>query len=244
MTTTNEMIFRTLKTKADKRARYADELRELGYTVENTMTLTTGTYDREYWSVNGLELYRPDAGPVSLDIRSRCIERLDAIGRIDFENYFATYDERRAKEKRMASHGAIEQRHQYRKGERSVYIDPDGREHRDWESGRRWARRTVRIHTYTDLNHTVEEYKRLKRKADASSPWNYNEEADYNIRYAERRVADAEARVEKLRRQLEEAEKCVERCKEDVQREIEKKAEGRRELDSWLAERGIRKEVA
>lgn len=244
MTTTNEMIFKTLKTKANKPAKYAEQLRGMGYEVKNTWTGCNGDeYENEYWSVDGLEFGKGDSGPVFVNLRGyRTVEKLDNIRLIDFENYLATYDERKAKAERMEAHDDIEQRHERWVKKCIVYVDSDNHEHRWWKSGCKRVERRFRHHRTIDQNHVINEYKALKRKAEARG-W-LNDAEDAEIRSAEEWLEYAEERVEKLCRELEQAEKDVERRKADIQKAIDKKAEGRDELNAWLVERGIREEVA
>lgn len=240
MTTTNEMIYKTLRTKADKPAKFAATLREMGYEVENTYQSIDGTtYDRNYWAVNGLEVnkYGSETAQLSLG-RGQYVERFDNIKKIDFVDYFAKDGERREKRKRMGAHDDIEQRHEYWVQTETYYVDEDGEEHR-W--GRwNWDKKTRRRHHHNtiDRNHVIDEYKALKHKAEARGYFWY--ENDHKIKFAERMLADAEARVAKLWKELEAAEREVERRKRAVQREIDKKAEGADELHKWLVAKGIR----
>lgn len=244
MTTTNEMILRTLKTKGSKPAKYAEKLREMGYEVSNEgKTVSGAKFQTEYWNVNGLELEKPDRGAIYLCIRGTFVDGLDHIKRIDFENYFATLDARREKAEAMRSHDAIEQRHHYTARVQKYYVDRDGNEWSWCRRGCQVKTRRVRKHSIEDINHTVEEYIKLKRKSEARYAWR-DSDADAEIRFAENMLAGAENRVEKLRKQLEAAEREVEERKRAVQREIERKAEGRAELDAWLVAKGIRKSVA
>ena len=246
MTTTNEMIFKTLKTKADKPAKFAEQLREMGYEVENEEWnyKHTERRPRTYWAVNDLEVSKWEGETAQLSLgRGQYVEKFENIKKIDFVDYFDKLEARKGKHERMNACDAIEQRHEYWKNERTVYVGEDGKEHRWYERGCKKQVRRYRHHRTIDINHTVEEYKGLKRKADARGYWHSNE-ADAEIKWAEKYLADAEARVEKLWKQLEEAEREVERRKEGVKKEIAKKAEGQGELDAWLKAKGIRKEVA
>lgn len=243
MTTTNEMIYKTLRTKADKPAKFAETLREMGYEVENTYQSFDGakTYDRNYWAVNGLEVnkYGGETAQLSLG-RGQYVDRFDNIRKIDFVDYFAKDGERREKRERMAAHDSIDQKHEYWVQTETYYVDEDGEEHR-W--GRwNWTKKTRRHHHHRtiDRNCVIDEYKALKRKAEARGHCWYEDEDDHEIKFAERMLADAEARVEKLWKELERAEAEVERRKQEVQRQVDRKAEGRGELDAWLKARGVR----
>lgn len=240
--TTNEMIFATLKTKADKPAKYAEQLREMGYDVSNVRVYEEGgrAYDREYWAVNGLEMWKADNVVISL--RGVYVEKLENIKRVDFEDYFAKLDGRKAKAELMKAHGSIEQRDRWSVSKHDVWVDADGSVHRwrfdckDYRNAKK-AQRRSRRHYFDDFNHTVIEYRNLKNKAEARG---YGFSRDYAIKDAEEDIARAEKRVEELWKQLEQAEKVVERRKAALQKEIDKKAEGGAELDAWLKAKGIR----
>lgn len=236
----NDMIFKTLKTKADKPAKYVEQLRELGYEVENSWLNSAGnTYKRDYWSVNGLEVDKYEGETAQLALgRGQYVNRFDHIKRIDFVDYFAKLDERIAKAERMYAHDEIEQRHAYRVETFTKWVPANGRRY-----GKR-VKLNRHIHNIVDVNHVVNEYKMMKRKADASGWGWYENKKDYEIEFAKSMLSDAEKRVEKLWKELEEAEKEVERRKQRVREEIDRKAQGIDELDAWLKARGIRKEVA
>lgn len=238
----NDMIYKTLKTKADKPAKYADKLRELGYTVENDEWnyRRTEREPRTYWAVNDLEVSKWEGETAQLSLgRGQYINKFENIKKVDFVDYLAKRDERKAKAERMNAHDAIEQHHKYWKDEREFYIAEDGTEYRWYKYGCRREVRRYRKHSVVDFNHTVNEYKQLKRKAEARG-YSWRDEADSEIRFAERWLADAENRVEKLWEELEKAEKEVERRKADVQKAIDRKAEGGEELNAWLVAKGIR----
>ena len=240
MTTTNEMIFKTLKTKADKPARFKEQLEELGYDVK------VEKYDN-YWSVNGLAVSKWEGETAQLNLgRGQYVEKFENIKKVDFVGYFEKLDARNAKRERMNAHDGIGQEHEYWKDEREFYIADDGTEYRWYKYGCKKVTRRFRHHRTIDRNYTVEEYRGLKRKADAAGwgYWRSEGETDYEIRFAEKMLASAEARVEKLWKELEAAEREVEDRKRRVQKEIDRKAEGGRELDAWLKAKGIRKEVA
>lgn len=227
----NEMIFKTLKTKADKPARYAEQLRELGYDVK-----VDNKWD-DYWSVDCLTLRKGDSGPVWVNLRGcRYVEKLDNIKRIDFVNYLATLDERKAKAKRMRAHDDIEQRHERWVKTMTVRVHHgNGPWQYDYETVNR------RVHNVIDENHVISRYRHLKEEAEARGhAWYGNGEDDYEIKWAEKCLADAEAHVEKLWRQLEEAERAVEGRRADVQAAVDRKAEGRMELDAFLKAHGVR----
>lgn len=242
--TTNEMIFATLKTKAEKPAKYAEQLRELGYEVENTRLSADGVnrYERNYWAVNGLEVNKYEGVTAQLSLgRGQYVEKFENIKRIDFVGYFAKLDERKAKAERVWAHDGISDVRNYYVNTETKYVDENGHK---WN----WPRyrttevtRKVRTHRYTSCNYTINEYKELKRKAEAAN-WRGLRGAE--IKYAEDNVARAEKRVEDLWKQLEEAEREVERRKAELQKEIDKKAEGQNELDAWLEAKGIIKNVA
>lgn len=240
--TTNEMIFATLKTKGCKEAKYAEQLRELGYEVSNLDVAWDGAeYVREHWAVNGIELVYPDRGAVYVSLgRGQCIDRLDAIKLVDFVDYFAKKAERDEKRRAMNSDGDITDDRVYHVKKRDVYVDADGHVHRWYERGCHKETRRLRSRSYVSKNSTISTYKAMKRKAQASGNMLYSGGEDYEIEFAKRMQADAEKRVEELRKQLEAAERAVERRKADVQREVEKKQEGGRELDAWLKAKGIR----
>lgn len=237
MKTMNEMIFATLKTKADKPAKYADQLREAGYEVENHHFDADGNmlWERDYWAVNDLEVYKYDGQVAQLWLgRGNYVEKFENIKKIDFVDFFEKDAEREEKFKRMTAHNSIEQRHEYWTGIKRIRVQ-DGPKPWNWH----YRKERQRHHRIADINHVIDEYKALKRKADAVGCW-YRAEADAEIEYAKKAVADAEARVEKLRKQLEKALADVEHRKKNVQKEIDKKAEGQRELDEWLKARGVR----
>lgn len=238
--TTNEMIFATLKTKGDKPAKYAEQLRELGYDVTNVERYGDLECEREYWAVNGLHLVNPGNEPIYIGLRNQHVSKLANIAKIDFVNYLATFDERKAKGMLINAHDGIWEQRMYYTGKRVVYVDEDGFE---WSWPRCNTTKVVRghhRHVYDSGNSTIEEYRNIKRKAEACGYGWRADQKDYEIELAERLVKDAEEKVERLWKELAEAEAYVERRKEALQKEINRKAEGQDELDAWLKAKGIR----
>ena len=188
----NDMIFKTLKTKGDKPAKYAEQLRELGYEVTNVSRY--GDWESDYWRVNGVEFFKPDKGAISINLRGRYYERLDNILNIDFVGYFEKRDERNEKAALMQSHDGIEQRHEYWVETNTYYIDENGEKH-NW--GRwTWTKKTERRrhHRTIDNNWTIMQYKRLKRESEGNRWTGLKSDADYareDIERAEKAVGEA-----------------------------------------------------
>lgn len=245
MKTTNEMIFATLRTKTDKPAKYAEQLRKLGYTVENTRTYNENTYERTYWAVNGLELTMGCKWLYAQLRGWRTVDKVDNIKKIDFVNYFATLEARTEKAERMAAHDAIEETRRYEVIRTTRYMGDDGKLHRwrtdcsDWRNAKE-IEVHYHHHYYNCVNHTISEYEELKRKAEARGYGWRSDKEDYEIEWAKREVKSAEERVERLYKQLEAAEREVQRCRNRVRAEVAKKSEGQRELHEWLVAKGIR----
>ena len=222
--TTNDMIFATLRTKADKPAKYAEDLRALGYEVTSTETDYRGREcERDYWAVNGLQLSKCDDG-LWLCLRKSQLKGLKAAAKVDFVHYLATLDARRAKAKRMASTEGIWQdvRHHTRKVVRCT--NPEAR----------WSQRiyvTEKRH-YTDVwegNETIRAYKQLRCKANGRDRNGFDD-----LGLAERKVKQAKAKVQEALAELE-------RAQEGLAKEKAAAAAGSAELDAFLKARGIRK---
>lgn len=184
--TTNEKIVATLRTKVGKPAKYAEDLRALGYEVTDFKNSGGITYDRDRWAVNGLEIDQCDDG-LYLFLRVGYVKGLRAIARVDFENYFATLEERTERAKRRSARGNIWQvlnRNTYRERE---CVNP---------SARFWDReyRAVKRHRtlVSEGNQTIDRYLRLRDKASGGDRyWGRND-----IERAERAVDEAEAKVQ------------------------------------------------
>ena len=224
MTTTkqniNDMIYKTLRTKGDKTAKFADKLRELGYEVTNWGTSYNGErFEREYWCVNGLEVdkYQGETAMLGLG-RGQYVEKFDAIKRIDFVDYFEKLESRKAKWERYTAHDNIKQE---RFSDKRYF----------WTS-----RRYVKVGFTRDTNYEVEQYKRLKAASKGGSLWGGNGFCDH-MRY---RMED----VERAERKLAEAQAELERAKEALAKAQAEVQERGGELHEFLTKRGIRKEVA
>lgn len=232
MTTTNEMIYKTLRTKTDKPAKFAEQLREMGYEVKATYEAYGKEYESDYWAVNGLHVCKYEGETAYLSLRSQCIERLDALKPVDFENYFATLDARTEKAERMAAHDNIEQRHSYGKDTFTVRVkDGEGRWNYHHEE------RTRRWHRMTDTNHEISRYKTLKNKADGFGyGWvPYDRRTD---------VQDAERDLDRAEKALAEAQEKVEKARKALEKALADEVKHGGELNEFLTARGIRKEVA
>lgn len=222
--TTNDMIFATLRTKGDKPAKYAEDLRALGYEVTNTDTDYRGReYGRDYWAVNGLQLSKCDDG-LWLCLRAEQLKGLKAIAKVDFVNYLATRADRRAKAERMAARGNIWQFERHYTREERVCLNPEAR---FWEREYRIENR--HYSEYWGGNKTIEAYKSLRNKANGRDLRSFDD-----LGWAEKRVERAKANVQKALAELE-------RAQEALAKEKAKAAAGSAELDAFLKARGIRK---
>lgn len=225
--TTNEMILATLRTKGDKPAKYAEDLRALGYEVTNTEADYRGReYQCEYWEVNGLHASKFDDGALYLYLRAEQLKGLKAMAKVDFVNYFATLDARKAKAGRMKAHGNIWQRERHYSSEVRVCINPEAR---IWEREYRFEKR--HYSEYWGGNETIEEYKRLSAKANGRRTFDGNFD---DLRWAEEHVEKAKAAVQAALAALEDAQK-------DLAKEQARAAASNAELDAFLKARGIRK---
>lgn len=212
----NDMIYKTLRTRADKPAKFADRLRELGYEVTDRDIKYDGTrHPRTYWSVNGLEVDRFEGETATLYLgRGQHVSRFDEIKKIDFVDYFAKLESRMAKWHRMKAHDNIEQ-------ERV-------RKYRYFYETHRYATVTVT----NDTNHEIAEYKRLKAASMGGA-----------MCYGDRFISHLEFRrddVERAEQKLEMAKKELERAKAALAEEEAKMADKSGELHEFLAKRGIR----
>lgn len=224
--TTNEMIFATLKTRADKPAKFADKLRDMGYTVENEAWNYSHTerVARDYWAVNGLEVDKFEGETARLSLgRGQYVERFDRIKLIDFEGYFAKLDERKAKWERFTAHGFIEQTHQWDKRQVTFWVD------------RKRKVETRRVHHIIDRNHEVDRYKMLKAASKGGTVW--GDHFCDHLKYKVREVEDAERKLAEAQRELERAKAALAKAEADM-------AEDEAKLNEFLEARGIRGEVA
>ena len=185
MATTNEMIFRTLKTKVfnykgerNPEPKYAQALRDMGYTVD--YDTNADAYDEDArWRVNGREIYSCMGKNTSFSTANGYVDGMANIGKIDFENLFRVWDERKAKLAEMNKRGKIYDERYYRK---------------DWNK-RRYM-------TQFSGNTTIERYKNLCDRVDRNCSWERRdlvraekqlEEAMKNLERAKARLAKAEA---------------------------------------------------
>lgn len=223
MATTNEMIFATLKTRGDKTPKYAEQLRAIGYEVDNIERCGGSQWERDYWAVNGLQIGKGDDGTVYLySVGRRAIKKLDNIKKVDFVNYFATRAERQSRRAAASARGDIWQvKYHYTQKSREC-VNPDAR----------WSEREYRTvkHHYTEYregNETIRRYKELRDRANGRR---YNTD---ELSYAEKCVKRAEEAVQNALKRLKEAQ-------EDLAKEKVRKAEGSAELNEFLKAKGVR----
>ncbi len=221
--TTNEMIFATLTTTKKRTPKYADQLRELGYTVEPGF---------EYWKVNGLCVSR--YSKLGIRLRCRYIEGKQNIAKIDFEDYFKKYDSRWAKRswsfenESIADDGKIWQRKCYRV---TTYYD-------HWDSKAREAVYYKHRYMFTeDSNRVIAEYKRLKKTADTGCTEYGWDSAESELNW----VAKREEEVRKAEQKLEYAKAQLEKAKEDYLKAQKRRVDGFLELNDFLREHGVRR---
>lgn len=184
--TTNEMIFRTLKTKVvnykgerNPEPKYAEQLRDMGYEV--TFAESPYGYDEDdRWMVNGHRICSCCGKDTHLPTAYGSVDGMSNIAKVDFENLFKVFEERRAKRRDMQKHEGIWDERYYSK---------------DWNGRRRM--------TQYSGNKTVERYKMLRAQADDDCGWERRElkraekqleEAMKNLEEAKARLARAEAR--------------------------------------------------
>ena len=227
MTTTNEMIFATLKTKGNKNAKYAEQLREMGYEVTNTETCGGHEIERERWAVNNMEILNPcDGNPLYVNLGGgNYVEKLDNIKKVDFVNYFATKAERTERRKLRSVRGNIWQEvRRYGRQTKSYCINPEA----SWRD-REYREFTFKANHYYGQNETIAEYIRIRDKANATV-W-------------ERKGQDVQWAIDDVKRAEEKVQKALEELKLAQERLAEKKArqaEGNAELNAFLKAKGIR----
>lgn len=214
--TTNQMIFATITTKKDRNAKYADQLRELGYTVEP---------GDEYWSVDRLKVI--NYGKLEVRLRGYWVEGKQNIAKIDFEDFLKKYDERAEKDYCFddIDDGKIFQRrfhkvmHCYRGYGKSRM---------------EYKRRRLDTH---DVNRVVAEYRQLRRKAEcgAEHTWGYNSTAD-----VQKHIDSQLEKIEKLQKQLKAAQERLAELYGELNEAQIRKFDGVRELDDFLREHGVR----
>lgn len=227
MTTTNEMIFATLKTKSDKTPKFAEQLRALGYEVTNTETCGDREIERERWAVNNLEITNPcDGNPLFISLGGgNYVDKLDNIKKVDFVNYFATKAERTERRKLRSVRGNIWQEvRRYGRQTKRYCINPEA----SWRD-REYREFTFKANDYYGKNETVAEYIRLRDKADAT--------------VLDRKGAEIKWAIDDVKRAEEKVQKALEELKRAQERLAEKKArqaEGNAELNAFLKAKGIR----
>ena len=210
--TTNEMIFRTLKTKVwhyngprNPEPKYAEQLRALGYTV----TCDSDEWDLDArWMVNGFAIESFEGKDTHFNTACGCVEGMANIGKIDFVNLFKVYGAR--KEKRILMNkrdGITDERYYYTKKNQSTYYFRDGKRS---------------LHRYESRNWTIARYVSLRASIDGNS------------RY-ERRA------VEHAQEQLIKAQKALDEAKAALRRAEARNAEQLEEIDELLKFKGVRK---
>ena len=181
--TTNEMIFRTLKTKVwnykgerNPEPKYAEQLRAMGYTVEPV-------YEDEYdvdarWTVNGCYINSCEGKDLEFHTVSTWVSGMENIGKIDFEHFLEIRDERTAKRDRMFAHDDIIDDRYYGK---------------DWR-GRRVMRQNSR-------NLVIDRYESMRKRIERNCHWQRRDVID-----AQERLAKAQKELERAMAALEKAE--------------------------------------
>lgn len=185
--TTNEMIFRTLKTKVfnykgerNPEPKYAEQLRQMGYEVRHE---AEDAYDEdERWMVNG-HMIKMSEGRVYFNTANGYVEGMANIGKIDFVNLFKVWDERKEKRASMNAHDEIV--------DNSFYT-----------SAYDWYRNVYRNMRVTrGYNAVIENYKNLRERIDRNCRW----ERDDLIR-AEKKLEEAMKNLERTKARLAKAE--------------------------------------
>jgi len=184
MATTNEMIFRTLKTKVwnykgerNPEPKYAEQLRQMGYTVDCEETDPSDVDAR--WRVNGKEIYSCMGKDTTFSTACGYVEGMANIGKIDFENLFKVWDDRNAKRQLMNAHDEIVDNSYYT----SAY---------DWYRGVYRNMRVIR-----GYNAVIENYKNLRESIDRNSSWE------------RKRIARAQEKLIEVQKELDAAKAAL-----------------------------------
>ena len=179
--TTNEMIFRTLKTKVwnykgerNPEPKYAEQLRAMGYTVEPV-------YEDEYdvdarWTVNGCYINSCEGKDLEFKTVSTYVCGMSNISKIDFVHFFEIREARNAKRDRMFAHDDITDDRYYSK---------------DW-----YGRRVMRQSSY---NLVVDRYKSMRHRIDRNCKWQREDvaRAQEKLAKAQKDLAHAMAALER-----------------------------------------------
>ena len=185
--TTNEMIFRTLKTKVwhyngprNPEPKYAEQLRAMGYTV----TCDSDEWDVDArWSVNGRYIDSCEGKDLTFLTPGGYVEGMANIGKIDFENLFRVWDERNAKRQLMNAHDEIV--------DNSYYMNAY-----DWHRGTYRNMRVIR-----GYNAVIENYKSLRERINNNSSWERK-----RIARAQEKLIEAQKELDAAKAALAKAE--------------------------------------
>lgn len=150
--TVNEMIWNTMRTRADRKPKYFDILTACGYSV--------ALFDEKYWSVDSLHIEQYDKLILWIGYAPVYSVRhgINNIKKVDFQNLLAT--------DRVARNAAWNRYD-------CKYVDV--RYYRKGYNGRR-------IHDYRYANSTIDEYKRLKANAESTWHIDFHEDEIERLR--------------------------------------------------------------